>query len=191
MPLRSLIRLRWSRGGGAPQAVVSVLIRRLDWSSLSAPCENTTRGWLSINQKRVLAKHQICSALNLDSLDSWTVRNKNRLFEPPSLWYLVIVGWTKIGGQQGLQSSQSLTGAEESNFKRTHSHGHWQESLNSSPHGSCHDSKTRAQNNQKKKKSKMIPEHCLVPESLKNTHLNDSMSRGSKNKSIKAPGGQN
>ena len=43
----------------------------------------------------------------------------------------------------------------------------------------------------KKKKSKMIPEHCLVPESLKNTHLNDSMSRGSKNKSIKAPGGQN
>ena len=132
MPLRSLIRFRWSRGGGAPQAVVTVLIRRLDWISLSVPCENTTRGWLSINQKRVLAKHQICGALNLDSLDSWTVRNKNRLFELPSLRYLVIVGQTKIGGQQRLQSSQSLTGAEESNFKRTHSHSYWQESL--TPH---------------------------------------------------------
>lgn len=43
----------------------------------------------------------------------------------------------------------------------------------------------------KKKKSKMIPEHLLVTESLKNIHFNDSMSRGSKNKFIKASGGQN
>lgn len=37
----------------------------------------------------------------------------------------------------------------------------------------------------------MIPDHLLVPESLKNTHFNGSMSRGSKSKSIKTPGGQN
>ena len=43
----------------------------------------------------------------------------------------------------------------------------------------------------KKKKSKMIPEHLLVPESLKNIHFNDSMSRGSKNKFIEASGDQN
>ena len=42
-----------------------------------------------------------------------------------------------------------------------------------------------------KKKSKMIPEHLLVPESLKNIHFNDSMSRGSKNKFIEASGDQN
>ena len=114
------------------------------------------------------------------------------MFEPPSLWYFVIAGQTKIGGQQGLQSSQNLTRAEESNFKRTHSYGYFQESLNSAPHESCRDSRVRAQNNnQKKKKSKMIPEHLLVPESLKNIHFNDSMSRGSKNKFIEASGDQN
>ena len=37
----------------------------------------------------------------------------------------------------------------------------------------------------------MIPEHLLVPESLKNIHFNDSMSRGSKNKFIEASGDQN
>lgn len=191
MPLRSLIRFRWSRRGGAPQAVVSVLIRRLDWSSLSAPCENTTRGWLSINQKRVLARHQICGALNLDSLDSWTVRNKNRLFEPPSLWYLVIVGQTKIGGQQGLQSSQSWLG-----LKNLISRGLTHMAIGrkaSTPHlmGLAMILRPQHKTTTGKKKSKMIPEHLLVPESLKNTHFNGSMSRGSKNKSIKAPGGQN
>ena len=52
--------------------------------------------------------------------------------------------------------------------------------------GSGHKTTTK-----KKKKSKMIPEHLLVPESLKNIHFNDSMSRGSKNKFIEASGDQN